>query len=56
MKKLKKIISVCLAMLLSLTCVPAAFAAESSDCMIDEDAKASLTIWKYDWTNGATRS
>ena len=51
MKKLKKLFSLCLALVLVLTCVPAAFAAEAEDCMIDEDAKASLTIWKFDWTN-----
>ena len=51
MKKLKKLFSLCLALVLVLTCVPAAFAAEVEDCMIDEDAKASLTIWKFDWTN-----
>ena len=51
MKKLKKLFSLCLALVLVLTCVPAAFAAEADDCMIDEDAKASLTIWKFDWTN-----
>ena len=51
MKKLKKLFSLCLALVLVLTCVPAAFAAEAEDCMIDEEAKASLTIWKFDWTN-----
>ena len=51
MKKFKKILTMCLALMMVLTCVPAAFAAEVDDCLIDEDAKASLTIWKYDWTN-----
>ena len=51
MKNLKKLLSICLALMMVLTCVPAAFAAEVDDCLIDEDAKASLTIWKYDWTN-----
>ena len=51
MKKLTKLFSLCLALVLVLTCVPAAFAAEAEDCMINEDAKASLTIWKFDWTN-----
>ena len=51
MKNFKKILAMCLALILVLTYVPAAFAAESNDCMIDEETKASLTIWKYDWTN-----
>ncbi len=51
MKKFKKLLTLCLALMMVLTCVPAAFAAEADDCMIDEDAKASLTIWKFDWTN-----
>ncbi len=51
MKKFKKILTMCLALMMVLTCVPAAFAAEVDDCTIDEDAKASLTIWKFDWTN-----
>ena len=51
MKNLKKLLSMCLALMMVLTCVPAAFAAEVDDCTIDEDAKASLTIWKFDWTN-----
>ena len=56
MKNFKKILAMCLALILVLTYVPAAFAAESNECMINEETKASLTIWKYDWTNGATRS
>lgn len=51
MQILKKLLSICLALMMVLTCVPAAFAAEVDDCTIDEDAKASLTIWKFDWTN-----
>ena len=51
MKNLKKLLSMCLALMMVLTCVPAAFAAEVDDCTIDEDATASLTIWKFDWTN-----
>jgi len=51
MKKFKKILTMCLALMMVLTCVPAAFAAEVDDCTIDENAKASLTIWKFDWTN-----
>lgn len=51
MNNLKKLLSICLALMMVLTCVPAAFAAEVDDCTIDENAKASLTIWKFDWTN-----
>ena len=56
MKSFKNIFAICMALVMLLSCIPAIYAAESADCMIDEDAKASLTIWKYDWTNGATRS
>lgn len=51
MKNLKKFMAICLCLMMVLTCVPAAFAAEVDECTIDEDAKASLTIWKFDWTN-----
>ncbi len=51
MKKFKKLITLCLALMMVLTCVPAAFAAEVEDATIDEEANCSLTIWKYDWTN-----
>ena len=51
MKKFKKILTMCLALMMVLTCVPAAFAAEVEDATIDEEANCSLTIWKYDWTN-----
>lgn len=51
MKNLKKIMAICLCLMMVLTCVPSAFAAEVADATIDEDAKASLTIWKFDWTN-----
>ena len=56
MKNFKKIISLCLALMLCLSCVPAAFAAEVADATIDESREGSLTIYKYDLTNGATRS
>ena len=39
MKNLKKLLSMCLALMMVLTCVPAAFAAEVDDCTIDEDAR-----------------
>ena len=59
MKKRKLWVSILagvLALMMVLTCVPAAFAAEVDDATIDENANCSLTLWKYDWTNGATRS
>ena len=51
MKKFKKLMSICLALMMVLTCVPAAFAAEVKDATIDESRKGSLTIYKYDLTN-----
>ena len=51
MKNLKKAIALCLALLLCLTFPLGVSAAEANDAMIDEEAKASLTIWKFDWTN-----
>lgn len=51
MKNFKKILSLCLCLMMVLTCVPAVFAAEYEDATIDEEADCSLTIWKYDWTN-----
>lgn len=51
MKNMRKILSLCLALVLCLSCASAAFAAEVKDATIDEDAKCSLTIWKFDWTN-----
>ena len=51
MKTLKKLMAICLCLMLVLTCIPAAFAAEVDDATIDETAPCSLTIWKYDFTN-----
>ncbi len=51
MKNLKKAIALYLALLLCLTFPVGVSAAEANDAMIDEDAKASLTLWKFDWTN-----
>ena len=51
MKNFKRIITVCLALVLCLSCVPAVFAAEVADATIDESRKGSLTIYKYDLTN-----
>ncbi len=51
MKSMKKILSMCLAVMLVLSCAATAFAAEVDDATIDETAKGSLTLYKYDLTN-----
>ena len=56
MKSFKKIASLFLALTLCLTLLPAAFAAEVKDVTIDMTRKGSMTIFKFDLTNGATRS
>ena len=56
MKNFKRIITLCLVLMLCLSSVPAVFAAEVADATIDMSRKGSLTIYKYDLTNGATRS
>lgn len=44
-----------LCLTLSIFCVPM-FAAEIAAATIDMDAECSFTLYKYDFTNGATRS
>ena len=64
MKNLKKAIALCLSLMLILSFPVSASAAAPSnpitnpaeDVLIDEDRTGSLTIYKYDLTNGATRS
>ena len=51
MKKFKSILTLCMALAMLLSCIPAVHAAEVPEATIDMDAKCSLTIWKYDWTN-----
>lgn len=51
MKKFKHILAVCLCLVMVLSCSTAVFAAEVKDATIDGSKEASLTIWKYDWTN-----
>lgn len=51
MKNFRKLITLCLALMLCLSCASVAFAAEVADATIDEDALCSLTIWKFDFTN-----
>lgn len=56
MKHITKILSLLLALTM-LLCFPVAVsAAELEDAPIDESRTGSLTIYKYDLTNGATRS
>ncbi len=51
MKNFRRIITLCLALILCLSCATAAFAAEVDDATIDETAPCSLTVWKFDFTN-----
>ena len=51
MKHMKKILAICLALTMVLTCIPVANAATSAEATIDENAECSLRIVKYDWTN-----
>ena len=51
MKSVKKILAMCLAIMMIVSCVPAAHAADVSNTAIDLDAKGSLTLYKYDLTN-----
>lgn len=60
MKNIKKILSMILALTLCLSFPLSASARETDDpadgVLIEEDALGSLTLYKYDLTNGATRS
>ena len=56
MKFTKKLFALCLALMMVLTCIPTAMAAPVDEATIDDARKGSLTIYKYDLTNGATRS
>ena len=51
MKTTRKLFALFLTVLLCLSCIPAAFAAEVADATIDQNALGSLTIYKYDLTN-----
>ena len=51
MKNMKRILTICLALVMVLSCIPFANAAMPSEAVIDESAECSLTIFKYDWTN-----
>ena len=49
--KFIKAITLCMALLMCVTCAVPASAAEYKDATINVDAECSLTIWKFDWTN-----
>ena len=49
--KFIKTITLCLALLMCVTCAVPASAAEYKDATINVDASCSLTIWKFNWTN-----
>ena len=51
MKNLKKLLAMCLSVIMIFSCIPAAFAANVANATIDEAAKGSLTLYKYDLTN-----
>ena len=51
MKNLKKLLAMCLSVIMIFSCIPAAFAADVANATIDEAAKCSLTLYKYDLTN-----
>ena len=51
MKKITKMLAVCLSLVLLLTCPVGVSAAVAEDATIDMNAECSLTIWKYDFTN-----
>ena len=45
MKSVKKILAMCLAIMMIVSCIPAAHAADVPNTAIDLDAKGSLVIW-----------
>ena len=51
MKNVKKLLAMCLAVIMMLSCIPAVHAADVANATIDPDAKGSLTLFKYDLTN-----
>lgn len=50
MKTFRKLLTLCLALALCLSMIPAAFAANAATATIDTGRKASLNLWKYDFT------
>ena len=51
MKNLKKLLAMCLSVIMIFSCIPAAFAADVANATINGAAKGSLTLYKYDLTN-----
>ncbi len=51
MKRMKKILTLCLALVMMLSCICAVHAADVDDATIDTTRSGSLTIYKYDLTN-----
>ena len=51
MKNIKKIFAIALAVVMLLSCVPAASAATSETSVVDYDADCSLTIYAFNWTD-----
>ncbi len=51
MKRMKKILTLCLALVMMLSCISAVHAADVDDATIDTTRSGSLTIYKYDLTN-----
>ena len=49
--KMKKFFALMMTLVLLLSGIPTAFAADAADATIDTDASCSLTIFKYDFTN-----
>ena len=49
MKNLKKLLAMCLSVIMIFSCIPAAFAADVANATIDEAAKGSLTLYKYEY-------
>lgn len=49
--KMKKFFALMMTLVLLLSGIPTALAADAADATIDTDASCSLTIFKYDWTN-----
>ncbi len=51
LRKLKKLLVLCLAFVMVLSMIPTAFAATSSSATIDTDRKASVSLYKYNSTS-----